>query len=77
MIDFDLLVSNYVQRENRTKTVGRYYPSEIGLCLRKIWYSYRFPVETSPDLLKIFEMGNIIHDFVVKVLDRFDGNSAD
>ena len=36
--------------------------------MRKIWYSYKFPHEFSPDLIKIFELGNILHDFVVDVL---------
>lgn len=69
MIDFNLMIDNFIRREQRTKHIGRYYPSEIGLCMRKLWYSYRFPSETPPELLKIFEVGNIMHDFVVRVLD--------
>jgi len=68
MIDFNKMVDNYIRREQRPKAVGRYYPSEIGLCMRKLWYSYKFPSEIEPDLLKIFEVGNILHDFVVDVL---------
>ena len=73
MIDFNRMIENYIKREQRQKAMGRYYPSEIGLCLRKLWYSYRFPSEIQPDLLKIFEVGNILHDFVVAVL-RSDKN---
>ncbi len=68
MIDFNKMVDNYIRREQRPKAVGRYYPSEIGLCMRKLWYSYKFPSEIETDLLKIFEVGNIMHDFVVDVL---------
>ncbi len=68
MIDFDKMIDNYLYKENRPKEVGRYYPSEIGTCLRKVWYSYKFPKEVQPDLLKVFELGNILHDFVVDVL---------
>lgn|SRR3989338_5622849 len=68
MIDFDQMINNHLKRENRPKEIGRYYPSEIGTCLRKIWYSYKFPRETDPELMKVFELGNILHDFVVKVL---------
>jgi len=68
MIDFDKMIDNYLFRESHPKQVGRYYPSEIGTCMRKIWYSYRFPQKVQPSLLKIFELGNILHDFVVKVL---------
>ncbi|MDP6704156.1 MAG: Dna2/Cas4 domain-containing protein, partial [archaeon] len=70
MIDFDELVDNFLKRESKKKTIGRYYPSEIGSCLRKIWYSYNFPSEEKDkDLIKIFALGDMIHDFVVKVLE--------
>ncbi len=69
MIDFNEMVTNYIKRESRAKSLGRYYPSEIGSCMRKVWYSYKFPKQLQPELLKIFEMGNMVHDFVVKVLE--------
>ena len=69
MIDFNEMVTNYIKRESRAKTLGRYYPSEIGGCMRKTWYSYKYPKKLQPELLKIFEMGNMVHDFVVKVLE--------
>jgi len=68
MIDFNKMTENYLERESKIKTIGRYYPSEIGSCMRKIWYSYKYPKKTDAELAKIFEMGNIVHDFVVEVL---------
>ncbi len=68
MIDFDKMIDNHIAREHRPKAIGRYYPSEIGSCMRKVWYSYKYPLEVKPDLAKIFEVGNIMHDFVVEVL---------
>jgi len=68
MIDFDKLFDDFVFREHKPKTVGRYYPSEVGMCIRKLYYSYKFPKQIKPDLLKIFEVGDILHDFVVRVL---------
>jgi CRISPR/Cas system-associated exonuclease Cas4 (RecB family) len=68
MIDFDKLIDQHISREYRPKQMGRYYPSEIGNCLRKIWYSYKYPQEIDSDLRKIFEAGDIIHGFVVEVL---------
>lgn len=65
--DFNVMIDAYLKREKREKQHGRYYPSEIGSCLRKVWYSYKFPVETEPDQMKVFEMGNIIHEFIAKV----------
>lgn len=69
MIDFDKMVENYVTREERKKEIGRYYPSEIGTCLRRVWYSYKEPVSFKANTLKIFELGNMVHEFVVKVLE--------
>jgi len=68
MINFDEMIDNHLKREHRTKGIGRYFPSEIGTCMRKIWYTYKYPMEVKPELLKIFEVGNIMHDFVVEVL---------
>lgn len=68
MFDFNSLVDRFLEREHRPKGIGRYYPSEIGSCLRKTWYSYKSPKEIEPGLLRIFEMGNVLHDFVVEVL---------
>jgi len=68
MIDFDEMIDNYLFREFRPKQEGRYYPSEIGSCLRKVWYSYKYPQEVKPDLIKVFEVGNIMHDFIRDVL---------
>jgi CRISPR/Cas system-associated exonuclease Cas4 (RecB family) len=68
MIDFNQMITNHIKREWRPKGIGKYYPSEAGLCIRKSWFSYKYPQEVDPELLKIFEMGNMIHDFVVNVL---------
>jgi CRISPR/Cas system-associated exonuclease Cas4 (RecB family) len=67
MIDFNEMADNFVRRESRPKTIGRYYPSEIGMCIRKVWYSYVDPKDLSPDLLKIFSLGHMIHDLVVDI----------
>lgn len=68
MLDFNSLIDEYVKQESKPKGIGRYYPSEAGACMRKVFYSYKFPSEIDPELRKIFQMGNIIHDFVVQVL---------
>lgn len=67
-IDFDALIDRHLMREQRPKAVGRYYPSEIGKCIRNVWYSYNHPTEIKPELRRVFEMGNILHDFVIEVL---------
>lgn len=69
MIDFDKLVDQHIAREFKPKQIGRYYPSEVGTCLRKVWYSYKYPQDIDPGLRKIFEVGDILHGFVVEVLN--------
>ncbi len=68
MIDFNDVIERFLERELQEKKIGRYYPSEIGRCLRNLYYSYKYPMKVKPKLLKIFELGNIMHDFIVKVL---------
>lgn len=67
MIDFEKFLDQFLSKERKPKVIGRYYPSEAGLCMRQAWYSYKFPRETDKELLKIFHVGNLVHDFVVDV----------
>ena len=67
MIDFNNLIDKYLERDVRYKQVGRYYPSEAGYCLRKSWYSFKYPVKAEPEKLRIFEVGKVLHDFMVDV----------
>ena len=53
MIDFNALIEKHLKVKFKPKKAGRYYPSEIGSCIRKIWYSYMFPKETDAELMKI------------------------
>jgi CRISPR/Cas system-associated exonuclease Cas4 (RecB family) len=68
MIDFNKLIDNHLSREISFKRIGRYYPSEIGGCLRKTWYSYKDPKPTDTSLVRIFEAGNILHEFIEEVI---------
>jgi len=68
MIDFDKLIDSHLYREIRPKQVGRYYPSEIGNCLRKVWFTYRKPKEMDREKLKVFQVGLMLHDFISDVL---------
>ncbi len=69
MIDFDRLIDNHLIREHKPKEIGRYYPSEIGSCIRKTWFSYKKPREVKAELLRIFEAGNLLHEFIAEVID--------
>ncbi len=67
-IDFNKLIENFLKGELKKKTAGVYYPSEIGSCLRKTFYSYNYPRETNTELMKFFQTGIFIHDFIVDVI---------
>lgn len=69
MIDFNNLTDNHLKKDFRIKVIGRYYPSEIGQCMRKAYYSFINPKETDIELIKIFEAGNLVHDFVSKIFE--------
>lgn len=68
MIDFNKLIDKHLIRENKPKQIGRYYPSEIGGCLRKTWFSYKKPKKVKAELLRIFEAGNLLHEFISEVI---------
>lgn len=68
MIDFNKLIDSHLERERHPKKIGRYYPSEIGSCIRKTWYSYKQPKPTDTSLVRIFEAGNMLHDFIDEVI---------
>jgi CRISPR/Cas system-associated exonuclease Cas4 (RecB family) len=68
MLDFDKMIDAYLWKETYQKQIGRYYPSEIGSCVRKIWYTYKLPKQFDPKIVKILAMGDMLHEFVVKVL---------
>jgi len=68
MVDFNKLIDNHLARGLSYKKLGRYYPSEIGGCLRKTWYSYKKPKPTGTQLIRIFEAGNMLHTFVEEVI---------
>ncbi len=67
-IDFNKLIDNFLLREYKPKSIGRYYPSEIGGCIRKTWFSYKNPKKVKAELMRIFEAGNMLHEFVSEVI---------
>jgi CRISPR/Cas system-associated exonuclease Cas4 (RecB family) len=68
-VDFNKLIEQHLHRDAYQKTIGRYYPSEAGNCMRKAWYSYRYPQPADPKKSKYFHLGNILHDFMAEVLE--------
>ena len=69
MKDFiDNLVKEFLGRRIRERKEGVIFPSEIGYCLRRLYYLYKKPKEISFETLKLFESGNIVHGWFVNVL---------
>lgn len=68
VVDFNELIDNHLVRKFRPSKVGRYYPSGIGNCLRKTWFSYKIPKPPEPALMRIFQAGNMLHEFVTNVI---------
>lgn len=67
-VDFNKLIDKYLEREYKPKSIGRYYPSEIGGCIRKTWFSYKKPKQTDVKLTRIFQAGNMLHEFITEVI---------
>lgn len=68
MLDFNQLIDNHLAREYKPKSIGRYYPSEIAGCMRKTWFSYKNSKKTDVKLTRIFEAGNMLHEFITEVI---------
>lgn len=68
MVDFDALIDKHLHREEKERKIGEYYPSELGSCLLQIYYRYTEPLPVSPEKRRIFAAGEIIHEFIAKVL---------
>jgi len=49
---------------------GVYYPSYLGLCIRKQFYIYRIGEKPSPETLAIFATGEGVHEAVAGALRR-------
>lgn len=67
-IDIGAIVDEYLYEESRPKTIGAYYPSEIGMCIRRSYYSYTTPKPTEKGALRIFALGNNLHSFLAEAL---------
>ncbi|MCL5009958.1 MAG: PD-(D/E)XK nuclease family protein [Candidatus Parvarchaeota archaeon] len=74
MIDIDIadIIDNFLEEESRPKTVGVYFPSESGMCMRRSYYSYISPKPTDKAALRIFALGNNVHSFIAEALKSSD-----
>ncbi len=62
------IIDEYLTDDLRPKRIGAYFPSEIGMCIRRSYYSYNIPKPAEPAALRIFALGNNVHEFLTKAL---------
>ncbi|EFD92860.1 MAG: hypothetical protein BJBARM5_0363 [Candidatus Parvarchaeum acidophilus ARMAN-5] len=67
-VDIGAVIDEYLEEESRPKKIGVYYPSEIGMCIRRSYYSYFISKPTETKALRIFALGNNVHEFIAKAL---------
>jgi len=69
-VDLDAAILSKIDRDRQehTRVIGRYYPSVIGNCKRKTYYTYILDDRTNDDLKRIFSVGEALHDFVARAL---------
>jgi len=65
------LVSLHEKEKNEHKTEkGVYYPSQLGSCLRKQYYTYTLGERFSLEELVIFETGKSIHETIARAFSE-------
>lgn len=73
------LLIESLKRTPRERKSGIYYPSDIGYCARKIYYSHVVPAEEKPPadadipMMLNFAMGDAIHDKLAQMFSRTKG----
>ncbi|MEM4649585.1 MAG: PD-(D/E)XK nuclease family protein [Candidatus Bathyarchaeia archaeon] len=67
------ILSAYLIKENKPRQIGIYYPSRLPYCLRQQYYEWLLGVEYPEELLRIFEIGNIFHEWLKKVFKNVEG----
>jgi hypothetical protein len=67
-IDATLVRDNQVQKKDHERKAGQFFASEVGKCVRKIYFDYMYPKDMEPDVLRLLNVGNAIHSLVAELL---------
>lgn len=72
-LDLQSIFNRYLQQKNRApkRTIGEYWPSQIFVCIRKQYYSVFLEERPSEAQLKLFEAGNLVHEFLANLLSEW------
>jgi len=66
-------VDNAIYQEDRKRVQERFYCSAMGMCPRKLYFMQLNPKPITKELRRIFELGNIIHEFIERVFKDAEG----
>ena len=66
--NFSELIDEYLRRERHPRRNDVLYPSELGSCLRQVYYTHLIPVGFPPEKLRMFKSADLAHAFVRDVL---------
>gem|GEM_PF-4571352 len=63
------MISDYLRKGTESRKDGTYYPSDIGGCMRKLWYSYTKGAEPDMGKLTSIQLGRMMHGFLADVIN--------
>ncbi|MHA1250806.1 MAG: CRISPR-associated protein Cas4 [Candidatus Helarchaeota archaeon] len=69
-MDINKIIDDVLAKDLWDRKIGIYYISEIPYCMRKLWYTYKYPKKHSKKTIRIFERGNILHSWIANILKK-------
>jgi len=65
---FTELIMKYLKSQKKDRIIGKYYPSELPWCLRKIYYDYTIGKDKDLESKLVMVSGTLMHSFISDVL---------
>jgi len=65
---FTELILKYLKSQSKSRITGKYYPSELPWCLRKIYYDYTIGKDKDLESKLVMVSGTLMHSFISDVL---------
>lgn len=72
IIDVDHIVKKGIGRVPNVRDKSVFSPSDIGQCMRYLYYSYTLPREEKEEKLKVFAIGNKVHDIIKEAFVQYN-----
>jgi len=69
---FSNIVNDFVNTTKEERKPNTIFCSELGMCMRRIFFNIKEPVEFPPETLKVFLLGNMMHDKMSEILSLSD-----